>query len=70
MWINNGEKARKILLQNKIYIPLLWPNVLKNVTKDSIEYDFAENILPIPCDQRYDINDMESIIELLNKLID
>ena len=30
---------------------------------DSLEYDLAANVLPLPCDQRYGQEDMESIAE-------
>lgn len=59
--IENAGKIRDKLIENKIYIPMLWPNVLKEVDKYSVEYKYAENILPIPCDQRYNIEDMERI---------
>ena len=28
-----------------------------------LEKDYAENILPLPCDQRYDTEDMKKVIE-------
>lgn len=30
-------------------MPVLWPNVVHNYSNDILEYDMAENILPIPC---------------------
>ena len=36
--------------------------------EDSIEYDYATNILPLPCDQRYGIDDMKRIIIEINNL--
>lgn len=55
------------MISNKIYIPILWPNVLSDSLKGSLEYDMAENILPLPCDQRYDEYDMEYIIKVIKK---
>lgn len=54
-WINNGKRIREKLVSKKIYVPVLWPNVVHNYSNDILEYDMAENILPIPCDHRYDI---------------
>lgn len=65
IYIENGIIVRKILANKKIYIPILWPNVLEQCSVDSIEYRFATNILPLPCDQRYSISDMERIVEEL-----
>lgn len=57
------ESLKKNLAEQKIYIPTLWPNVIKENLEESIEYKYAKNILPIPCDQRYDKEDMKKIIE-------
>lgn len=68
--IKDGEKIRKRLIENKIYISMLWPNVPDQVEEDSIEYRYSKNILPIPCDQRYNLNDMNYILNILKGLID
>ena len=65
-YTSNAEKIREYLIENKIFIPILWPNVLK-MNCDEIDYKLARNILPIPCDQRYDISDMKNIIELIKQ---
>ena len=57
-YMENGIEIRKVLAQKKIYIPILWPNVLTDTPEGSIEHDYAKNILPLPCDQRYGIEDM------------
>ena len=70
LWLRNGAEVRKRLQEIQIYIPTLWPNVLEDITKDSVEYDMAFNILPIPVDQRYDLNDMDYIVKEVLKCID
>lgn len=62
-YVENGVEIRKKLAEKKIYIPTLWPNVLKENNEDSIEYDYAANILPLPCDQRYGLDDMDKIVK-------
>lgn len=52
--LENGSEIRRKLQKEKIYIPALWPNVINDMAKESLEYRFANNILPLPCDQRYD----------------
>lgn len=69
-YVENGIEVRKKLAQRKIYIPTLWPNVLKENREDSIEYDYAANILPLPCDQRYGIEDMKILLKELGQCID
>lgn len=68
IYLNDGLKIKKELAKKKIYIPTLWPNVLKENSEDSLEYKYAANILPLPCDQRYDCNDMKYLVEELIEL--
>ncbi|MBW6410296.1 hypothetical protein [Clostridium weizhouense] len=68
-YIKNGIKIRKELANKKIYISTLWPNVLNDTSECSIAYNYASNILPLPCDQRYSIEDMEYIINTLKQLL-
>lgn len=53
---------RQKLARGGIYIPTLWPNVLEDCSKDSCAYYFAENILPLPIDQRYGDEEMDILI--------
>jgi hypothetical protein len=68
-YVENGIEIRKALAQKKIYIPILWPNVLTDKPEGSIEHDYAKNILPLPCDQRYSIDDMKCVVEEMRKCI-
>lgn len=68
LYIENGRAIRKKLQDMKIYIPTLWPNVLENCTESDAEYDMAENILPLPCDQRYSHNEIKYVIEAINNV--
>jgi len=61
----NGAEVRKRLIEKKIYIPILWPNVLENIESDTLEYYYAQNILPLPCDQRYNMSAMKIILREL-----
>ena len=65
LFVENGAEIRKKLQQQKIYIPTLWPNVLNETDKNSLEYKFAENILPLPVDQRYDENEVCVVINTI-----
>ncbi len=65
--IENGVALRKKLLEKKIYIPVLWPSVFDFCTENESEYILAMNVLPLPIDQRYSINDMKTIVKEINK---
>lgn len=64
-----GAEIRKELQKKKIYIPMLWPDVFELCEEVSMEYDMAQNIVPIPVDQRYNEEDMLYIVEEIEKLI-
>lgn len=62
-YCENGMEIKKILAAQKIYVPTLWPNVLD--MNGTLEKDYAENILPLPCDQRYGSLEMRRIMEAI-----
>ena len=69
LYIKNGYEIRKELQKKKIYIPTLWPDVFKLCNEEELEYKLAKDILPLPVDQRYTIDDMRYIVEELLKYI-
>lgn len=73
LWLEEGIKIREAvvrseLIANKIYIPVLWPNVIKDVQENDLEMQLTKNILPIPCDHRYNIEDMERIFSIIKNI--
>lgn len=67
-YCENGMQIKKKLAAEKIFIPTLWPNVL---TLDGCgqEKDYAQNILPLPVDQRYDEQDMDRIASAILRYV-
>lgn len=61
-YLENGNRIRTRLQKRNIYIPTLWPNVCET---GGIESRMAENILPLPIDQRYDENDLKYMAEII-----
>lgn len=64
-YVENGLQLRRNLAEKKIYIPTIWGNVLQVTPEESFEYRYSANLLPIPCDQRYDEDDMKYIVECI-----
>ena len=60
-YCKNGMQIKKTLSGKKIYVPTLWPELLS--LDECAEKDMAENILPLPCDQRYTPQDMQLVIQ-------
>lgn len=67
-YVENGAELRQKLQKQKIYIPTLWPAVFKRCGAEELEYKMASNILPIPVDQRYGIENMEYILNEIKQL--
>lgn len=67
LMIEHGADVREKLQTEKIYIPTLWPSVFEIAAPCDLEYKMAENILPLPIDQRYTLGDMEYMAEAIEK---
>ena len=63
--IKNGRQLRQMLIEHKIYVPLLWPGVLTTCSPDTWEYRLAADLLPLPVDQRYGKEEMQQIVDVL-----
>jgi len=69
--IPNGDKIKKELIKNKIFIPTYWPEIKSNFNKDCVfETELLNNLVCIPIDQRYNQDDMKIILSTLKKIID
>lgn len=60
LYCAKGMEIKKKLAAKGIYVATLWPNAL---ACGGIEEDYARNILPLPCDQRYGPEHMQYMIE-------
>ncbi len=63
---NDGQSLRKNLIQNKIFVAKYWPNVDEWAGEGTDETWMANNIIPLPIDQRYGKEDMQRIINIIN----
>lgn len=70
LYVEHGAEIRKKLQTDKIFVPILWPDVINKCGKDTYEYDMAENILPLPVDQRYGIEDMRYVADKVEELME
>lgn len=68
LMITNGAQIRKNSGKKK-YIPTLWLDVCGWCRKGDTEYVMAESILPLPIDQRYDIETMKLLVNIIKELI-
>jgi len=61
---------RRVPAKERLYIPTLWPDVIeRKARKFAFERSFASRMLPLPIDQRYDVEDMEDALRRLRKTV-
>lgn len=59
-----NRSLRQELIDNKVFVAKYWPNVHQLSTYET-EFDLANHMVSIPCDQRYDYEDMKRIISII-----
>ena len=62
-----GLKLRRWLAEHKIFVPTYWKNILEECTESSLEYQWAADVLPLPCDQRYGKEEMQYMAERIKE---
>ena len=58
-------ELRNVLIDKRVLIPLLWPEVLEQSPAGSLERKLALHLLPLPVDQRCGPQDMERIARIV-----
>lgn len=58
---------RRRLIDNRIYVALYWQNVLDWCRPYDIEETLVKELIPLPIDQRYSVEEMKRIIEIITK---
>lgn len=59
------QPLRQKMILNGIYVATYWPNVTELCPDTSIEFNLAKYIIPIPLDQRYGIEHLKRIINII-----
>ena len=59
------DDLRSKLIENKIYLPQCWREMEKNCQNDSYEVYLKKYMHPLLIDQRYDIEDMKRIVNVI-----
>lgn len=66
-FLSEDINLRKKLIDNKVYVASYWPNVKNMSNLESVESQFAVNLIPIPIDQRYGNDDLNKILEIIGR---
>ena len=60
-----NDDFRQYMVENKIYIPQWWKWVLNDENANTFEHSLSTSLFPLPIDQRYTINDMDYILQVV-----
>ena len=63
----DGQSLRKYLIKNKIFVAKYWANVDEWAGDGALETEMANNILPLPIDQRYGVEEMQYIVDKIRE---
>lgn len=64
-FMTDDESLRRRLIESKVFVARYWPNVLDWCRVGDLEYKFANQIIPLPIDQRYSKKEMEYIVNII-----
>lgn len=67
--LEQGHALKKELIRRQIYVPTLWPNVLDECRPEDFEYKLADNLVPLPIDQRYDASHMNYMLRTIRDIL-
>ena len=68
-FLSQEENLRSYLIENGIFVPHYWPEVLIRTKSDTFENYMSTNMCGLPIDQRYSKDEMDIIIELVSEYI-
>ena len=65
--VDDREQWQNLLADNDIYAPVVWPKADRGLEICTNSQTIYDKILCIPIDQRYGVDDMERIVNVINK---
>ena len=68
-YLSTEPALRQRLIDNKIYVATYWPNVVDWCNGSSNDNHLTKYILPLPIDQRYGKEEMNTIVQIITKWI-
>lgn len=63
----DGLELRRWLAERKVFVPTYWKNIFDVCDETSPTYQWAADILPLPCDQRYGEEEMNYMASLIKE---
>jgi hypothetical protein len=66
--INRSDLKEKLISQ-RIFVATYWPNVFDWTLPGSTEYYLSAHIVPLPIDHRYNLDDMQYMLNIVQSLL-
>lgn len=63
-----ARKLHQALISRGVFVATYWREVLERVAPLSVEANFVNYMVPLPCDQRYSEEDMEQLSEIVRSV--
>jgi hypothetical protein len=68
-WLVHDTTLRSKLIAERIFVPTYWPEVHSRAAADSWASRYVERCLALPCDQRYGVDDMYRMVDIIRTFI-
>lgn len=68
-FLNRQKGLRESLYDARIYTATFWQDAAVRMAEDDYEQTLIDYLIPLPVDQRYDLADMETIVESILALV-
>ena len=65
-----GRQLHQALINKNVFVATYWREVLQRVEPDSVEARFVNNVVPLPCDQRYSENDIRELCARVRTVVE
>ena len=67
IYVENRNRLQRYLIKNRIYCAVHWPYDVRLDKNDNLAFMMSKHELSLPIDQRYNLNDMQYMIERIQE---
>lgn len=64
-YLTDEPSLRQKLIENKVFVATYWPNVKEWTSRGMLEFELMDKMIPLPVDQRYGIEEMNTMISII-----
>ncbi len=63
------RSLHQALIARGVFVATYWREALERVDANSVEAHFVNNMIPLPCDQRYSAEDIEQLSDIVRSVV-